>query len=129
VNHLSSKPIAQLTAQLQSHRQAVLDAIRQRLHQGDAPADMALANQFTAVREQAEADLLADTDIGQLQLELAELDDIERALARIADGRYGRCASCGEAIALARLQAQPAASMCLACQQRHEQHRPPLPSR
>jgi DnaK suppressor protein len=44
----------------------------------------------------------------------------ERALARIADGTYGVCESCGEAIGKARLQAFPRATLCVACKQREE---------
>jgi len=48
------------------------------------------------------------------------ITQIEHALVRIADGSYGRCESCGETIAKARLQAFPAATMCLTCKQREE---------
>ncbi len=121
--NLSSDDIDQCAAQLRLQRQAVLGAIRRRLHQAEAPDELALANQYQAVREQAEADVLADTDIGQLQLELADLQDIDAALAHIAAGSYGLCSGCGLCIALRRLRAQPAARMCLACQERFEQHR------
>jgi RNA polymerase-binding transcription factor DksA len=38
-----------------------------------------------------------------------------RALDRIAEGTYGRCRECGEAIAPARLEAMPAAERCARC--------------
>jgi DnaK suppressor protein len=44
----------------------------------------------------------------------------ERALAKITDGSYGVCESCGEAIGKARLQAFPRATLCVACKQREE---------
>nr|WP_308605865.1 TraR/DksA family transcriptional regulator [Massilia sp. DJPM01] len=84
---------------------------------------MALANPYADVREQAEADLLADTDIGQLRLELDDLQAIDEALARVAAGSYGTCTGCGGRIAVRRLRAQPAARMCLSCQEAFEQHR------
>lgn len=46
---------------------------------------------------------------------LAELRMIEAALARIADGEYGVCVNCGEAIAPARLDLVPHASRCRNC--------------
>ena len=50
-----------------------------------------------------------------------ELLDLSRnALARIEDGSYGVCASCGQAIGKARLQAFPRATLCVACKQREE---------
>ena len=44
----------------------------------------------------------------------------ERALARIADGSYGRCESCGEPIGKLRLQAFPRATLCMTCKMREE---------
>jgi DnaK suppressor protein len=48
------------------------------------------------------------------------LTGIERALGRIDDSSYGDCLDCGEPIAYARLQAQPAASLCIDCQSARE---------
>lgn len=121
--HLSTDDIKQLDLQLRLRRQALLGAIRNRLHRDDESEAMALANPYADVREQAEADLVADTDIGQLQLELADLAGIDEALARVSAGSYGTCSSCGGRIALRRLRVQPAARMCLACQETFEQHR------
>jgi len=45
-----------------------------------------------------------------------ELSLVEAALQRLDAGTYGDCAACGEPIALARLQAQPAAPRCAGCQ-------------
>jgi len=43
------------------------------------------------------------------------LDEVEAALARLDDGTYGSCASCGKAIDDARLSDQPTARTCAAC--------------
>jgi RNA polymerase-binding transcription factor DksA len=43
------------------------------------------------------------------------LREIELALARVADGTYGRCLSCGGPIDPARLEARPVARTCIAC--------------
>lgn len=43
------------------------------------------------------------------------IQHIRAALARIADGTYGRCARCGEAITPARLEAVPEALVCVQC--------------
>jgi len=50
-------------------------------------------------------------------LKSGQLDDIEQALAKLADGSYGVCEECGEDIPLQRLEIQPAASYCVACQE------------
>jgi RNA polymerase-binding transcription factor DksA len=44
-----------------------------------------------------------------------ELAEIEEALGRIADGRYGRCLHCGGPMGLQRLRAIPEARYCVAC--------------
>jgi len=41
---------------------------------------------------------------------------VELALGRIENGSYGYCLQCEEPVALARLQAQPFAALCLDCQ-------------
>jgi RNA polymerase-binding protein DksA len=48
------------------------------------------------------------------------LAQTERALARIDDGSYGVCESCGEPIGKMRLMAFPRATLCLSCKQREE---------
>ncbi|WP_448003648.1 TraR/DksA family transcriptional regulator [Agromyces bauzanensis] len=45
----------------------------------------------------------------------AELAEVDRALARIADGTYGICARCGKRITVARLDARPTATLCIDC--------------
>ena len=45
----------------------------------------------------------------------AEIHDIDRALARIADGTYGVCTRCGKRITVARLEARPTAELCIDC--------------
>lgn len=44
-----------------------------------------------------------------------QLAQVEAAEDRLARGAYGRCASCGEPIAPARLEARPTARTCIAC--------------
>lgn len=44
-----------------------------------------------------------------------EIARIGRALQRIADGSYGECVECGEAIAARRLENDPAVALCIAC--------------
>lgn len=52
---------------------------------------------------------------GEEEVALAEMAAIRAALARIEEGVYGYCASCGKAIAPARLEALPHAALCIEC--------------
>lgn len=65
----------------------------------------------------SEADGVEDE---QQRVELAELRDVEAALRRLEEGRFGLCASCAEAIPVERLRANPSALRCTACQAAHE---------
>lgn len=44
-----------------------------------------------------------------------EMARIEAALARMEEGEYGACVSCGEEIASRRLDNDPAAATCIDC--------------
>src|SRR5215831_5057310 len=59
-----------------------------------------------------------DLSLTQNARELLDLS--QKALARIDDGSYGICASCGQPIGKARLKAFPRATLCVACKQREE---------
>ncbi|SLN27450.1 RNA polymerase-binding transcription factor DksA [Roseivivax jejudonensis] len=47
-----------------------------------------------------------------------ELRAIDAALARIAEGTYGTCQTCGDTIARERLAAVPTAALCRDCARR-----------
>jgi|SRR6185295_20243708 len=46
---------------------------------------------------------------------IAEIEAIDRALARIASGDYGRCEACDGSISVQRLRALPWATTCVSC--------------
>ena len=56
--------------------------------------------------------------VNQNRREVELLREVEAAIRRLDQGRYGKCTRCGEAIAPARLEALPWASQCLRCQQK-----------
>jgi DnaK suppressor protein len=43
------------------------------------------------------------------------LQDVERALAKMEAGTYGTCEHCGQPIDVERLEALPAARLCMSC--------------
>ena len=53
--------------------------------------------------------------VEQARLHLAEVD---AAIERLRDGRYGTCERCGRPIAPARLEARPVARTCINCASR-----------
>lgn len=79
-----------------------------------------LAGSVHDAGEESVAELLADMRLSTLDREVGELRDVEAALARIADGVYGKCTDCGDAIGRERLDAYPTAKRCLRCQTVYE---------
>jgi DnaK suppressor protein len=87
-------------------------------------------DRLVAERRRLERELLdPDSDVSdhavpaepEEQIEEA-VDDVVRqindALARIADGTYGTCESCGATISPQRLEALPYATLCISCAER-----------
>jgi DnaK suppressor protein len=56
------------------------------------------------------------------ELEARELNQIERALARIKQGIYGACELCQAKIPVARLNALPYSTTCVDCQREMENY-------
>lgn len=75
---------------------------------GDDQADSG-AKTFGREHEQVLLDRVAEA-----------VDQTERAIARIDEGTYGDCESCGDPIGAARLEAYPRATLCVSCKQRQE---------
>lgn len=61
------------------------------------------------------ADTLIEQSISAQQK--AELNEINRALHKIAHGNYGVCEMCEEDIAMARLKVKPHATYCITCRE------------
>lgn len=91
----------------------------------------ALAGDLTLLKElrsespgdviDAAVDTAQDEISSQLaEVESRELASIENALERMRTGQYGTCEYCGCKIPMARLNALPYATMCIACQREAE---------
>jgi DnaK suppressor protein len=81
--------------------------LKSDLNYGDGFADAA-----AVTAERTERLGLVDTLKGQL-------DEVYRALERIAEGTYGVCDSCGQEIPPARLEARPESTLCVDCKSRN----------
>ena len=113
------------------HRERLL-ALRARLR-GEITqlADTALnKNHAEASRMPTHmADLGTDNFERELSLSLLGnekdvLGQIEAALERIEEGKYGRCEECGRKIVQARLEAVPYVALCVRCASQQEQKHP-----
>ena len=97
---------------------ALREEIGTALHQSDETRH--LANRFLETREEPIADLEETIEIASVQRDLQELKGVTDALKRIHEPEYGVCADCEAEIPFTRLQAEPSAMRCVACQTQRE---------
>ena len=58
--------------------------------------------------------------VGRLSASSDTLQEVDDALARIADGTYGICEECEQTIGARRLRVKPYAALCVACRREEE---------
>ena len=96
---------ADLRAVLEQERD---DLRRQLAELGSLDYDPNFADSSQVTAERGETEVLAST--------LREaLDEVEHALGKFEDGRFGKCESCGQEISPARLEAMPSTRFCISC--------------
>ncbi|MBP6902490.1 MAG: TraR/DksA family transcriptional regulator [Burkholderiaceae bacterium] len=120
---LSPEQLALLQAALQQRR-AALDAQRLSHLGGVSRAEHARELLLQDGDDAPQRDADREVDLARTDRELQDLAGIDAALGRLQRGGYGLCQDCGEAIALARLQAEPQALRCLACESLRERGQP-----
>lgn len=74
------------------------------------------ADPFDDLQRKGELDIATRT----LDASYARQREIRAALERLADGEYGFCEDCGEAINARRLEAAPWATLCVPCKEEEE---------
>jgi RNA polymerase-binding transcription factor DksA len=80
---------------------------------GEAAGDSEGVHGWKASRE-------GGSDVALLESLDGTVRQIDAALHRLATGSYGTCETCGDPIALTRLQAVPFATRCVPCQSARE---------
>jgi DnaK suppressor protein len=118
---LTDEQIRVFKRQLDRRLQALREEIRQELLESDQAHFIELAGQVYDTGEASVADLLEDVELADVSRHVGTMREIDAALLRIARGTYGSCIDCGRAIGIDRLEAQPTAARCQACQARWEE--------
>ncbi|CAJ0779549.1 RNA polymerase-binding transcription factor DksA [Ralstonia condita] len=118
MTHLTDAQWKQLNALLDEHESRVRRQLAGVI--SSAPPPMA-AEPFedADLAAQETSELAGDVMLAHYRQELA---DIEASRKRMREHRYGVCVDCGDAIPFLRLQAQPTAERCVACQAARERH-------
>jgi RNA polymerase-binding transcription factor DksA len=120
---------ARLKAELEARRARLRVDVKAQLAGSDDDRVVGLRNRIQESGDEwGVVDGLAELDLAEVRHALADLTEVDAALARMRDGTYGECADCGEPIAKARLAAHPTAQRCVSCQGAHEKRAsgPPL---
>ncbi|MED5618870.1 TraR/DksA family transcriptional regulator [Ideonella sp. BN130291] len=124
---LTDSDLQRLQQQLRE-REATLRAEVKAAREEEAERPSAVArNQNEDLGEQGEENIRGAVRYAEQERDIQELRDIEEATERITAGTYGECVDCGADIPLQRLQAQPSAKRCIACQETFERTHPALP--
>lgn len=106
----AADPLAGRHAALLAERRKLLDEKRDTAIQ--APDPMTYGSQAAAASQVFEQQRdLALRDHNRILLE-----GVDAALGRLETGTYGACTSCGTRIGAERLEALPAAALCIDCQ-------------
>jgi DnaK suppressor protein len=120
MNPLSNRERDELRERLERRRTTLRAEIQRELAKSDDPRVTGFMNHFAEAEAWVLADILADLDIQTVTRDVAELSEVEAARVRMDDGSYGTCVDCGESIGWPRLNAQPTADRCIACQEKVE---------
>ena len=117
---LNPEQLATLRVLLDERARQLRRDIRERLIESGDDQAVSLIDQRSARDDGAVADLLADLEVAMLSRDADEIQDIEFAHRRLAEGSIDTCVECGRAIAYERLRANPAARRCIECQRHRE---------
>ena len=109
---MTQKFLDKMKESLKSQRATILESL--------AAQSDDMKNLVKTVESGDEADVAADAIDRTLLTALGSQDakrlqQIDAALDRILQGKYGRCVKCGKDIPQARLEALPYTQMCIAC--------------
>ena len=115
---LTEQQLKDFFAQLEERKSAVEDQLQQ-IESSTEP--VALDQQSVGRVSRIDAIQQQQMAVANKTQATQQLQRIESALKRIEEGLFGYCLQCGESITVPRLQVQPEATLCLACQSEREQ--------
>ena len=118
---MSPTEVTEIRQALEARRDELLAKTKKEVHKGIAKTQvrndvLGEGDNEKNAEDQAVVDALS-------QMRSNELQGIERALQRIAAGRYGICVDCVEEIEVKRLRALVFASRCRRCEEAEDRRR------
>lgn len=124
MNGLDGRQVEQLAGELARLKREAMAGVRRAsgemsVEDAELFRDAGLSGDGALAEAEFERDVAG---AGQVRAALLAIVAAER---RLAQGEYGLCEDCGAPIGYARLQAQPAASRCVRCQDAAEKRAGP----
>lgn len=106
--------IAKAEKTLQSEREQLVHQLDElgAAESGDLRSDLDFGGSFA---DAASVTAERTEVLGLVESLKSQLDDVDTALARIAEGTYGTCDRCGKDIGEARMDFRPASVLCVDC--------------
>ncbi|HRP75612.1 MAG TPA: RNA polymerase-binding protein DksA [Rhodocyclaceae bacterium] len=108
--YMSEKQLAHFRAMLESIRREMMEDIDRTVHTMQDEATV-----FADPNDRASQESDMALELRNRDRERRLIKKINETLARIEDGEYGYCDSCGVEIGLKRLEARPTANLCIDC--------------
>jgi DnaK suppressor protein len=109
-----------MKARLRERAAQLRAEIQHTLERSSDETHVKIAEQVRDTEDDSFSNLVVDLNLAEIDRDADELRRIDTALARISEGSYGVCETCGQEIPEARLQAEPTALRCVQCQELHE---------
>jgi DnaK suppressor protein len=117
---LNAEQSTTMRARLRERASQLRAEIRSTLERSADETHVRIAEQARDTEDDSFSNLIVDLNLAEIDRDAGELRRIDTALARINEGSYGQCESCGQEIPQARLQAEPTALRCVKCQELFE---------
>ena len=118
--NLNQDQLQRLERQLRERQKMLIGEVTEKQRDASSASTEEAIGGVGDPGDESVARLQADLSMEEVGRDTEELREIEGALARIGDGSYGSCDECGNEIDYRRLEVQPTAIRCIACQSQHE---------
>jgi DnaK suppressor protein len=119
-NALTDAQIEHFRQVLRARFNELRQDVREEVIRSDNEHFTDVAGEVHDPEEASVASLVVDLDLAHIDRHVHEIRDLEAALLRIGSGEFGICVDCDQPIPYARLEANPTALRCIACQTDYE---------
>jgi DnaK suppressor protein len=118
--NLEQQEIYDFKVRLRERAGLLRDEIRGAIDKSAGETHADIVKDVRDMEDDSFSNLIVDTHLAEIDRDAGELQRIDGALRRIAEGSFGQCVNCGQDIPKQRLLAEPTASRCVRCQELYE---------